>query len=461
MKNILVLGAGLVSRPLVEYLLARTPCHVTLASRSREEIDGILGGQSRGIPVQLELDDSKSLEKLIRAADVVVSLVPYRYHVKIAELAIEHRVPVVTASYVSPEMRALDDKARAAGVLILNEIGLDPGIDHMSAMQVIHRVQSTGGKIFHFSSCCGGLPAQEANTNPWGYKFSWSPRGVILAGRNPARYLRHGEVQEIPGEEIFHHRWPYQVEGLGLFEIFPNRDALAYISTYGLEGIENMFRGTIRYRGWCHTVRSLAKLKMLDDAPRTWKDGATCADFLDELLPNGGGALVMRLADYLEVPVNDPLISRLEWTGLLSQRPIPEGPISPLDVLVHRLERLLGYQPWERDMVVLRHEFLAEWDGRRPEERIISILVSYGNPDGDSAMSRAVSLPAAIATRHILEGDLDLSGVHIPVLPEIYVPVMRELRELGIRCEERAERLVTTPFDGDRKSGSSLQPFHQ
>ena len=228
----------------------------------------------------------------------------------------------------------------------------------------------------------------------------------------------------------------------------------------GDNGIENMFRGTIRYRGWCHTVRSLAKLTMLDDAPRTWVDGATYADFMDELLPNGGGPLVLRLADYLEVPSDDPLISRLEWAGLLSQRPIPDGPISPLDVLVHRLERLLGYQPWERDMIVLRHEFLAEWEGRRPRERIVSMLVDYGDPDGDSAMSRTVSLPAAIAARHLIEGDLDLSGVHIPVLPEIYVPVLQELGELGIRFEERAEQLLTMPFDGDQTPGASLQPFN-
>jgi len=459
MKNILVLGAGHVSRPLVKYLLARTPCRVTLASRSRDKVERILGGHPRGVPVQLQIEDDTALEELIRSADVIVSLVPYLYHVKVAELAIRHRVNVVTTSYVSPEMQALDEKARAAGVLILNEMGLDPGIDHMSAMQVIHRVQGAGGRVFLFSSCCGGLPAAEANTNPWGYKFSWSPRGVILAGRNAARYLKHGEVKEIPGPEVFHHRWLYHVEGVGLFETYANRDSLAYIDTYGLNGIENMFRGTIRYRGWCHTVRSLAKLTVLDDVPRTWKDGATYADFMDELLPNGGGPLVLRLANYLEVPLDDPLISRLEWAGLLSQRPIPDGPISPLDVLVHRLERLLGYQPWERDMIVLRHEFLAEWEGRRPRERIVSMLVDYGDPDGDSAMSRTVSLPAAIAARHIIEGDLDLSGVHIPVLPEIYVPVLQELGELGIRFEERAEQLLTTPFDGDQTPGASLQPF--
>ena len=459
MKNILVLGAGHVSRPLVEYLLARTTCQLTLASRSRDKVDRILGGHPRGVAVQLRLEDSSALEELVRSADVVVSLVPYVYHVKVVELAIRHKVHVVTTSYVSPEMQALDEKARAAGVLILNEMGLDPGIDHMSAMQVIRRVQSNGGRIFHFSSCCGGLPAPEANTNPWGYKFSWSPRGVVLAGRNPARYLMQGAVKEIPGPQVFHHRWPYHVEGVGLFEIYANRDSLAYVSTYGLDGIDNMFRGTIRYRGWCHTIRSLAKLRMLDDVPRPWKGEATYADFMDELLPDGNGSLVLRLAAFLEVPSDDPLISRLEWAGLLSQRPIPDGPISPLDVLVHRLERLLGYQPWERDMIILRHEFLAEWEGRRPRERIVSMLVDYGDPNGDSAMSRTVSLPAAIATRLVVEGDLNLSGVHIPVLPEIYGPVLGELAEIGIHFEERTERLLTTPFDGDRTPGGSQQPF--
>lgn len=377
----------------------------------------------------------------------MVSLVPYTWHVQVVKLAIQHRTHVITTSYVSAEMQALDAQARAAGICVLNEAGLDPGIDHMSAMQVIARVRSSGGRIVHFSSCAGGLPAPDANTNPWGYKFSWSPRGVILAGRNPARYLRDGEEVKIDGPRVFQSRWPYEVEGLGLFEIYPNRDSIPYIHLYNLHGIRNMFRGTIRYRGWCDTLGSLARLGMFDDAATEWPRGATFRDFLGTLLPDGDGPLEHRLADFLEIDLDAQLMARLEWSGLLSQRALPAGPIAPLDILVQRLETLLQYRPWERDMIVLRHEFLADWGERRPQERIIAQLVDYGVPDGDSAMSRTVSLPAAIAARLLVDGELRLTGVHIPVLPEIFTPILAELDELGIRFQERTRQVLTSPFD--------------
>jgi saccharopine dehydrogenase (NADP+, L-glutamate forming) len=448
MKSVLILGAGLVSRPAVSYLLARTGHRVVVATRRLERAERLIQDDPRGEARRLDMRDAAALEGAIREADVVISLVPYAYHVAVAKLAIRHGTHVVTTSYVSPAMRALDEDARRAGVVVFNELGLDPGIDHMSTMQVVHRVHRTGGRIVRFTSCCGGLPAPEANTNPWGYKFSWSPRGVVLASGQPARYLREGQAVEIPGPNLFDHRWPYEVEDLGLYEIYPNRDSIAYTDTYGLSGIRSMFRGTIRNVGWCETFKALADLGVLDQTERDWESGATYAAFLSTFLPPGRGALVERLAGHLGIPRDHDIVTRLEWAGLLSERPLPGTRISPLDVLVHRLLELMAYRPGERDMIVLRHEFVAEWNHERHAERIVSLLTDFGDPGGATAMARTVSLPAAIATRLLLEGGVGgTAGVQIPVLPELYVPVLNELGEMGIRFKEWTTRILPGPFD--------------
>lgn len=445
MKNVLILGAGLVSRPIVRYLLERTDRGIVVASRTVSKAKALIGGHPRGRAVAVNVEDDARVEALVKEAEVVVSLVPYTHHVRVAKMAIRHKAHVVTTSYVSPAMRELDKPARKAGVTILNEIGLDPGIDHMSAMQVIHRIQGSGGTVTHFSSCCGGLPAPEANTNPWGYKFSWSPRGVILAGRNPARFLRDGKVVEIPGPKLFANRWPYGVEGTGVFVIYPNRDSLPYVETYGLQGIRNMFRGTIRYPGWCETLKAIADLGLLDLEERSWPSGTTYASFLASFLKKGAGSLAERVAGKIGVRPDDPIVSRLEWAGLLSDRPIPETKASPLDVLSNRLLKMMAYAPGERDMILLRHEFVATWPDR-PSMRTICVLADYGEPFGDSSMARTVSLPAAIAVRLLLEKRIGMRGVHVPVLPDVYEPVMAELGALGIEFKEMSHVLLPGPF---------------
>ncbi len=445
MKNVLILGAGLVSRPIVRYLLERTDRKVVVASRTVSKAEALVGGHPRGQAVAVNVEDGGEVEALIRDAEVVISLVPYTHHVRVAKLAVQHRVHVVTTSYVSPAMRELDGPARSAGVALLNELGLDPGIDHMSAMQVIHQIQRSGGTVTHFSSCCGGLPAPEANTNPWGYKFSWSPRGVLLAGRNAAKWLRDGNVVEVPGSELFSHRWPYGVEGQGLFEMYPNRDSLGYIELYGLEGVRNMFRGTIRYFGWCETLKAIADLGLLDLDERVWPAGTTYASFVSSFLPKGSGRLAERLAEHLGLGPDHEVIARLEWAGLLSDRPIPEQKSSPLDVLGSRMLKMMVYRPSERDMILLRHEFVSTWPDR-PPARTICVLAEFGEPFGDSAMARTVSLPAAIAVRLLLQGKIELTGVHAPVVPEIYEPVMAELASLGISFKETSHLLLPGPF---------------
>jgi saccharopine dehydrogenase-like NADP-dependent oxidoreductase len=446
MKNILVLGAGLVARPLLRYLLTHFEYRLVVATNDPVRARSQLGEHPRARVTELDVCDQAATGALIAEADIVVSLLPAPLNPAIARLAIKHRRPLVNTSYVAPEMAELDEEARKAGVLLLNEIGLDPGIDHMSAVSIIRHIDGLGGTVTGFQSCCGGFPAQDANTNPWGYKFSWSPRAVMLAGRQSARYLRQGETIEIPGPELFAWSWPDEIDDLGVLEIYPNRDSFRYIELYGLEDVRNMMRGTCRYPGWCATMKAAADLGLFDLEERDWPAGTTYADITGLKVPPNGACLSNRLADHLGISADSEVVARLEWAGLLSDRPIPETRAAPLDVFGNRLRKLMVYQPGERDTVVLKHVFLVDYpDGSREEIR--STLVEVGEPWGDSAMARTVTLPAAIATRLILSGGISATGVQIPVLREIYEPVLAELENRGIALRERHIKSFRGPFD--------------
>ena len=439
MKKILVLGAGLVSGPLVHYLLDQPEFQVKVASRTLAKAEKLVAGAKNGIAQQLDVHDEAALERLISEADLSISLLPYIYHPLVARLCVKHKKDMVTASYVKDEMRALDSEAKSAGVILLNEIGVDPGIDHMSAMKIIDHVRGQGGEIESFSSYCGGLPAPEANDNPFGYKFSWSPRGVILAGKNPARYLKDGEIVDIPGEELFAHHWPVEIEGLGMLEGYPNRDSLPYIDTYGIHGVKSMFRGTLRYPGWSETMFNIGKLGLLDEKERNDLEGKTFAQLTASLIGKTGGNLRRSLASFLGIDEDSSVISNLEWLGFLSDDPLPRDARSALDVLAKRMQEKMRYAPGERDLLVMQHEFIARFPDHK--ERITSTMIDYGIPYGDTSMSRTVGLSVAIATKLILQGKINLTGVQVPVLPEIYEPVLAELDELGIGFSEKIEKV--------------------
>ena len=431
MKRVLVLGAGLVSRPLVSDLAGFPDVRLTVADLDPAKAEKVLGPHPRGRAVALSLNDEAELARHVGDADLVVSLLPFTLHVRVAKAAIAHRVPLITTSYVSPEMRALDGAARDAGILLLNEIGLDPGLDHMSAMRAIRAIADAGSRLTSFRSCCGGLPAPEANTNPWGYKFSWSPRGVLAAGRNAAKWLQDGRLVEVPGEELFAHAAPYDVPEVGRLEVYPNRNATEYVALYGIEGVQTMFRGTLRYPGWCETMRAIVALGLLDDAPRGWRAGTTYDGLMDAFAPPGPGPVVERVAARLGVAADGPVMRNLVWAGLFSDRPLGETKLAPIDALSARLSDAMAYVDGERDMIVLRHEFSFVDAAGRPG-RSTSTLVAYGEPHGDSAMARTVSLPAAAAARLILDGRLTATGVRIPVQPEIFTPVLDALEPRGI-----------------------------
>ncbi len=434
MAHVTVLGAGLVAGPVVRHILEASSHTVTVAARSVDRANELVRSHPRGNSVAFDIDDAATLDRLAANSDVMVSMLPYLHHVKVAERCIAHGHHLVTTSYVSPAMRALHDSAKAAGVVLLNELGLDPGIDHMSAMKIIHGIRAAGGTVTSFRSYCGGLPAPEANDNPFGYKFSWSPRGVVLAARNAAKYLRDGVEVVIPGPELFAKPELVTVEGAGVFEGYPNRDSTAYVGVYDLAGVKTMFRGTLRNLGHCETWKAMADIGLFDDTRRRYAAesyrGVLAA--LSNVAVDGDveGAVAAKAG----IARDSAPIQKLTWLGMFEGAALPESDTSPLDALVSRMVERLQYKAGERDMIVLQHEFIAEYGDRK--EFMRSTLVDFGEPGGPSAMSRTVGLPAAIGVLRILDGTIRDRGVVVPVTPEVYNPILDELETAGIRFRE-------------------------
>lgn len=436
MKRVLVLGAGLVSRPLVHYLTDQPDLEVTLASRTVSKAEALVAGRDRGRAVALDVQDEGALETLIAGHDLAVSLLPATEHVKVARLCLKHRKHMSTTSYISPEMKALGAEAEAAGLTFLNECGVDPGIDHMSAMRIIHQAEAEGAKVVSFRSYCGGLPAHEANTNPIGYKFSWAPRGVLVAATSPGRYLQDGEIVDVPGDELFAQPERVTVPGAGEFEGYPNRDSLPYQELYGLEDVKTMFRGTLRNVGHCEAWYHWVKLGLFDAEPRSDLAGLSYRTWIQGIA--GGTPVQGALVRKLGVTADHPAISKLEWLGVFEDEPLPLTKGGNVDVMAGRMRERCSFGPDERDMIVLQHEFVIE--PPKGVRHVYSTLLDFGIPGGDSAMARTVSLPVAIATRLILQGDVTERGVIAPIKPAVYNPILDELERLGIRCEERTER---------------------
>ena len=440
MKRVVVFGAGLVVRAHVRYLLDNG-FHVTVASRTVSKAEDILDGHANGTPMAFDVTaEPEKLESIIAEHDLAVSLLPWQFHPQVARACLNQGKNMVTTSYVKEEMMALDAEAKEKGVILFNELGVDPGIDHMTAMQVIDRVQDEGGEITTFQSYCGGLPAPEANDNPYGYKFSWSPRGVLLAGLNNAEYRRDGKVVEVPGQELFDHVWPVTtgIEGTETaLEGYPNRDSMPYTEVYGIDPRDVMFRGTLRFPGWCAAMKQVARIGWLRTDGIDGLEGKTFADLTAQLIgADDASNLAGKIASHLGIAADGPEISKMEWLGLLGNDPLP-GPAAPVDILTARMLDKMSYNEGERDLLVLQHTFVAEFSDRT--EHITSTMIDFGIPGGDSSMNRTVGLPAAVAVRFILEGRFNQPGVIVPVMKEFYEPALEELERLGIQFSETVE----------------------
>jgi len=436
-KKVLVLGAGMVAGPLVHYLLEKE-FEVKVASRTVSKAENLVQGYPDGEAQQLNAKNTDQMEELIQESDLAVSLLPPSFHTVPAEICIDKGKPLVTTSYVSEEMENLDGQAKESGVLLLNETGLDPGIDHMSAVKTIEEVHEEGGEIKAFRSYCGALPAPEESLNPLGYKFSWHPTGVLHASTSSARFLKEGEEIQVPGEDLFAAYEFKEIEGMGYFEQYPNRNSLPYMEKYDIPETETIYRATLRNIGWCEALKKMVDLGLLDDETKDLQ-GLSFRELTAELVGCSTVNLEQQLAEKLNLDPYSRTLKTLEWLGLTGREEIPFDEGSPMKVLANRMEEKLSQGPGERDMVILRHEFEAHYGEKK--ELIKATLVDYGDPEGDTSIARTVGLPAAIASRMILEGQIDMSGVYIPVEEEIYEPILEELEAEGIKFEEETESL--------------------
>jgi len=466
-QKVLVLGAGHVCAPLVAYL-AKAGCELLVASVERRDLEQLKRLPGVGRRLQTEVVDigaadrdaaaAAKLDELVKASDLVISLLPAHMHVNVARLAIQNAVSMVTASYVSPEMTALNEEAEKAGVLILNEVGLDPGIDHLSAMSMIDTARNTGCEILRFASLCGGLPSPEAaGSNPIGYKFSWSPRGVLVASRNSARFKEDGLLREIRGEDLLAQGKPVTINNAFALDVLPNRDSTMFAELYGLADIPTFFRGTLRFRGYCERMLALARLGLLELGPIPGLPEGSRRDWLAAAMFGGNTEAAAQRDSSLSAMVRQRLdetgsnpevgLDFLAWLGLLQDSPLPAGvPVDrPLDVVAQLLQRPeTRFAPGERDLVIMRHELdLRRGDGAM--ERQISTLIQYGEPH-ETAMAKTVGVTAAICAKLILEDPKRFgAGVQRPLRKEWYQPVLPMLEAEGIYLQEQVLPLTEEP----------------
>ena len=434
MKKVLILGAGMVVKPIVTYLLDKGYA-VTVASRTKSKADVMIGDHPNGTAMAWTVDQEDILDGLIREHDLTVSLLPFTFHVMVAEKCITHKKNMVTTSYVSPAMKALDQAAKDAGIIILNELGLDPGIDHMSAMRIIDHVHNKGGKVEEFYSFCGALVAPEVEKNPFEYKFTWAPRGVLMAGNNDGNYLRNGKITYVPTEDLFKNPIKEPFPEVGVLDVYPNRDSLPYMELYGIPETETIFRGTFRYDKWCEVIDTFKKLGLFSyDAIKV--SGFSYADFMAKMIGADNAANIKaQVAQKLGVAEDANAVKALEWTGFFSTEDMGRDESSSFDITADLMIPKMMIDPEERDMVALEHTFVAKYpDGEK--EVIKSRMLDFGTLKTDTSIARTVALPAACGVDMILQEKIKITGVYIPVLPQIYNPILDQLETLGIKMVE-------------------------
>ncbi|KAI0047400.1 saccharopine dehydrogenase [Auriscalpium vulgare] len=442
-KKILLLGSGFVARPCAEYVVRDPSNELTIACRTLKSAEALGEGLPATTALSLDVNSTAELEREVAAHDLVISLIPYTYHAAVIKAAIKGKTHVVTTSYVSPAIRELEEEAKNAGIVVMNEIGLDPGIDHLYAVKTIDEVHAKGGKIKQFLSYCGGLPAPECAGNPLGYKFSWSSRGVLLALLNSATYLSEGKLLDIDGKDLMGYAKPYYISPAFAFVAYPNRNSAPFREFYNIPEAETVVRGTLRYQGFPEFIEALVQLGFLDAETKEWlQEGLTWAEVTQKAIAANDaseGTLVARvkaLCSFPDALESARIISGLRWIGLFSAEKVEPRAGNLLDTLCARLETLMKYEEGERDLVMLQHKFVVEWqDGT--EQILTSTLEQYGAPQGHSAMALTVGVPAGIATQLVLDGVLSTPGVLVPYTKEICDPIREILEKEGLGLTER------------------------
>ena len=447
MKRILVLGAGQSSAFLISHLLElaeKQNWFVTVGDVDTELAHERVAGHPNGNAILFDVNDASLRSTQIETSDVVVNMLPPAYQDLVAWDCVNHGRHMLSVSYQDQSVRDLAADARRQGVLLLCELGLDPGIDHMSAMALIRRVKEEGGKIRAFRSYGSGIPAPDQPQNPLRYVVTWNPRNVVMSGEAGAQYMEHGKIKIVPFHQVFHHTWDVDVDGFGRLEAYANRDSLAYLAAFGLEDVETMIRGTLRYPGWSETWAQIVRLGLPNEelripnlAERSYRE------VVEMFLPLNiaDAPTEQRVARFLNISPTGSIMEKLRWLGLFSDEAIHCRGETAAAMLIHLLEKKLPLGEGMRDVVVLVHELDVVYDGDRAPERITSTLVAEGEADGFTAMSKTVGLPTAAALRLLLDGELTLTGLQIPTHPSIYEPVLREVSAAGLEFQETVRAL--------------------
>ena len=442
MKNILIIGAGKSSSALIKYLLDTSEeekLFLTIGDISTENAHKLINNHKKATAIILDVFDKKQREEQIQKADIVISMLPARFHVDVAKDCITFNKHMVTASYISDEMKALDEEAKKKGLVFMNEIGLDPGIDHMSAMQVIDKIKDAGGKMLLFESFCGGIVAPESDDNLWNYKFTWNPRNVVLAGQGgAAMFIQEGTYKYIPYTKLFRRTEFLKVNGSGAFEAYANRDSLKYRSIYGLDNIPTMYRGTIRKVGFSRAWVIFVQLGMTDDSYTIEaSENMSYRDFVNLFLGySPSDSVELKLRSYLKIEQDDVMWAKLVELDLFNpKKKIGLINATPAKMLQKILEDSWTLEEDDKDMIVMQHLFGYELDGKKYQ--IESSFVVLGENQTYTAMSKTVGLPVGIAALKILKGEIKTPGVQIPITKEVYEPILKELEAHGIKFSEK------------------------
>ena len=457
MRNILIIGAGRSASSLIQYLLHKSTAeqlHLTIGDLSLELAQRKTNNHPNATAIALDIHNVSQRQAEIQKADIVISMLPAHMHIDVAKDCVTFKKNMVTASYISDAMQSLDEEAKANHLIFMNEIGLDPGIDHMSAMKVIHEIQDKGGKMVLFESFCGGLVAPESDTNLWNYKFTWAPRNVVLAGQGgAAKFIQEGKYKYIPYNKLFRRTEFLEVEGYGRFEGYANRDSLKYRSVYGLDDILTLYRGTIRRVGYSKAWNMFVQLGMTDDT-YVLENSETMSyrDFINSFLPySPTDSVEIKTRIQLGIEQDDIMWDKLLELDLFNpNKIIGLKNATPAQILEHILNASWALEPDDKDMIVMYHKFGYELNGEH--KQIDSKMVCIGDDQTYTAMAKTVGLPVAMATLHILNGTIKTPGVQLPIRKEVYEPILKELEDYGVVFKETEMPYVG--YNPDKLSGN-------
>jgi len=438
MKNILVIGAGLSASAMLRYFTKNAKSEnwfIKVGDRDEALAKSKIEGCDQAEGFELDALDPKQREPLVEWADLVISMLPARFHIDVARDCVKHKTNLITPSYISSEMKELHEEAKKAGILIMNEIGVDPGIDHMSAKKILDEIEEAGGKMHIFESFTGGLIAPESDNNPWNYKFTWNPRNVVLAGQGgAAKFIQEGKYKYIPYNKLFRRTEIINIEGYGDFEGYANRDSLKYREKYDLVDIPTIYRGTFRRKGFSKAWDTFVQIGATDDSyVLEGSKDMTKRDFINSFLPyNPHDSVELKLRHYLKIDMDDIIWDKLVWLGIFDKVKMRfNEDVSPAFFLQKILEEKWTLEPDDKDMIAMWHKFVYKLNGEFKE--INSHMVAVGEDQTYTAMSITVGLPCAICAKLILNDTIKIKGVRLPILPEIYSPILTELEDYGVK----------------------------